>query len=90
LQIRAVPVLGPLEQKELLVIDETVKRAAGKPSAARHFRNYWYRNRERFPDFREMIESIWPGMSIAMPEHHAEDRRLVMFCTERRIDRELF
>jgi len=90
LQIRAVPVLGPLEQEELLVTDETVKRAAGTPRAARHFRNYWYRNRERFPDFREMVESTWPGMSIAMPELHAEDRRLVMFCTERRIDRELF
>jgi hypothetical protein len=37
-----------------------------------------------------MIESTWPGVSIAMPELHAEDRRLVMFCTERRIDRELF
>jgi hypothetical protein len=49
LQIRAVPVLGPLEQEELLFIDETVKRAAGTPRAARHFRNYLYCNRERFP-----------------------------------------
>jgi predicted ATPase len=89
-QIRAVPVLGPLEQEELLVTDETVKRATGTPRAARHFRNYWYRNRERFPDFREMVETTWPGMSIAMPELHAEDRRLVMFAAERRIDRELF
>lgn len=88
--IRAVPVLGPLEQEELLVTDETVRRASGTPRAARHFRNYWYRNRERFPDFRDMIESTWPGMSIALPELHAQDRRLVMFCTERRIDRELF
>lgn len=68
LQIRAVPVLGPLEQEELLVTGETVKRAAGMPRAARHFRNYWYRNRERFPDFCEMIESTSPGMSIAIPE----------------------
>lgn len=90
LQIRAVPVLGPLEQEELLVTDETVKRATGTPRAARHFRNYWYRNRERFTDFRDMVEATWPGMSIGMPELHAEDRRLVMFCTERRIDRELF
>lgn len=90
LRIRAVPVLGPLEQEELLVTDETVRRATGTPRAARHFRNYWYRNAERFSEFREMVESTWPGMSIAVPELHAEDRRLVMFCTERRIDRELF
>jgi energy-coupling factor transporter ATP-binding protein EcfA2 len=89
-QIRAVPVLGPLEQEELLVTDETVKRASGTPRAARHFRNYWYRNPQRFPEFRDMVEATWPGMSIAMPELHAEDRRLVMFCAERRIDRELF
>ena len=90
LRIRAVPVLGPLEQEELLVTDETVRRATGTPRAARHFRNYWYRNAERFPDFRDMVESTWPGMSIARPELHAGDRRLVMFCSERRIDRELF
>ncbi len=89
-QIRAVPVLGPLEQEELLITDETVRRATGTPRAARHFRNYWYRNRERFPEFRDMVEFTWPGMSIAMPELHPEDRRLVMFCTEGRMDRELF
>jgi energy-coupling factor transporter ATP-binding protein EcfA2 len=88
--IRTVPVLGPLEQEELLVTDDTVKRAAGTPRAARHFRNYWYRNAERFPEFRDMIESTWPGMSISRPELHAENRRLVMFCAESRIDRELF
>jgi hypothetical protein len=57
IHIRAVPVLGPLEHEELLVTDETVKRATGTPRAARHFRNYWYRNRERFSDFRNMIEA---------------------------------
>ncbi len=89
-RIRAIPVLGPLEQEEALVTDETVKRAAGTPRAARHFRNYWYKYADDFPEFRDMVENTWSGMSIGRPELHPEDRRLVMFCTENRMDRELF
>lgn len=38
-----------------------------------------------------MLEKTWPGMSIKIPEiTTALERRLVMFCTENRHDREIF
>lgn len=91
LQIQVIPVLGPIEQEEHIVTDETVKRAAGTPRASRHFRNYWYKNPDGFEAFRQLVETTWPGMSIGLPEitTHLE-RRLIMFCSESRMDRELF
>lgn len=91
INIEVVPVLGPLEQYEDLVTDETIRQAAGTHRAARHFRNYWYKNPDGFEEFKGLIEKTWPGMSIKLPEftHHL-DRRLVMFCSENREDRELF
>ena len=91
LNIQVVPVLGPIEQIEEIVTDETVKKSAGTPRAARHFRNYWYKNPEGFDDFKELVEKTWPGMSIKFPElTNVMDKRLVMFCSENRVDRELF
>lgn len=91
INIQVVPVLGPLEQIEEIVTDETVKKAAGTPRAARHFRNYWYKNSEGFDHFKDLIEKTWPGMSIKPPEFTSQlDRRLVMFCSENRQDRELY
>jgi len=89
--IQVVPVLGPIEQEEVIVTDETVRRNLGTPRASRHFRNYWYKNQEGFEVFREMLERTWPGMSIQLPElTSALELRLVMFCSESRNDREIF
>lgn len=91
INIQVIPVLGPIEQEEVIVTDETVRRAAGTPRASRHFRNYWHKNPEGFTEFRDLIEETWPGMSIKQPEvTSALERRLVMFCSENRLDRELF
>ena len=91
INIQVIPVLGPIEQEEVIVADETVRRAAGKPRASRHFRNYWYKNPEEFDQFKELVEKTWPGMSIGPPEiTSALERRLVMFCSENRRDRELY
>jgi len=91
INIQVIPVLGPIEQEEVIVTDETVRRAAGTPRASRHFRNYWHKNPEEFSGFRDMIEETWPGMSIKQPEVTSVlERRLVMFCSENRLDRELF
>jgi hypothetical protein len=91
INIQVVPVLGPIEKEEVLVTEETVRRNTGTPGASRHFRNYWYQNLEGFEHFRELIEKTWKGMSIKPPEitDHLS-RRLVMFCSENNIDRELF
>lgn len=90
-KVQVIPVLGPIEQDEPIVNDETVRRAAGTHRASRHFRNYWFKNSEGFPDFRSLIEQTWPGMSIARPEKpDIMSQRLTMFVSERRIDRELY
>lgn len=88
--IQVVPVLGPIEPEEIIVTDDTVRRSLGTPRASRHFRNYWFKNPDGFETFRELIERTWPGMSIKRPEvTSALERRLVMFCSEDRLDREL-
>lgn len=90
-RVQVIPVLGPIEQDEPIVNDETVRRAAGTHRASRHFRNYWFKNPEGFPDFRSLIEQTWLGMSIAEPEKpDIMSQRLTMFVSERRIDRELY
>ncbi|HFD32874.1 MAG TPA: hypothetical protein ENJ28_09245 [Gammaproteobacteria bacterium] len=53
--IQVIPVLGPIEQEELIVTDETVRRSAGTPRASRHFRNYWHKNPDGFSDFKELL-----------------------------------
>ncbi len=90
-QVQVIPVLGPVEHEEPIVADDTVKRAAGTPRASRHFRNYWHKNPEGFEAFKKLVEDTWPGMSIGLPEiTNLLDHRLVMFCSEDRMDRELF
>jgi energy-coupling factor transporter ATP-binding protein EcfA2 len=90
-KIQTIPVLGPIEQHEPIVTDETVRRAAGTPRASRHFRNYWRKNPQGFEEFRRLVERTWRGMSIGKPERASvmEDR-LTMFVSEDRIDRELY
>ena len=90
-RVQVIPVLGPIEQKEPLVTDDTVRRAAGTPRASRHFRNYWWKNPEGFEAFQQLIAQTWPGMVIGKPEiAELIDPRLTMFVSENRIDRELF
>ena len=90
-KVQVIPVLGPLEQNEPIVNDETVRREAGTHRASRHFRNYWYKNPDGFAAFQELIEQTWPGMTIARPENlDIMERRLTMFVSENRIDRELY
>ena len=89
--VQTIPVLGPVEQHEPVVADDTVRRAAGTPVASRHFRNYWRKNPDGFEKFRCLVESTWPRMSIRKPERpDVLEDRLTMFVSENRIDRELY
>ena len=79
--VQTIPVLGPVEQHERIVTDNTVRRAAGTPRASRHFRNYWRKNPHGFNEFRRLVEDTWPGMSIVKPElADILDDRLAMFA----------
>jgi energy-coupling factor transporter ATP-binding protein EcfA2 len=84
-----VPVLGPLEHKEHVVTEETVRRGLTTHLASRHFRNYWRYYPTGFAAFQELVETSWPGMSIQLPEA-SDDGRVYMFCREDRIDREMY
>ncbi|MCU7367923.1 AAA family ATPase [Pantoea stewartii] len=86
--VQVIPVLGPLEHEESIVAVETIRRSLGTPRACRHFRNFWAQHPEGFEDFKSMIESTWPGMSIDRPERSSDI--MVMFCTENRMAREIF
>ena len=90
-EIRTIPVLGPVEQYEDILDDQTVSRSAGTHRASRHFRNYWWKNPEGFGDFQKLVADSWPGMSIKPPERQSVmESRLTMFVSEDRIDRELY
>ena len=87
-----VPILGPVEHHERLRTKDTVRRALFTYNAARNFRNIWYHYDDHFETFREILQRTWPGMDIEKPRvetSHGEPR-LVMFCPESRIPREIF
>jgi hypothetical protein len=88
INIQVVPVLGPIEHEETVLTNDTIKSGISTHRSSRHFRNYWYKYPEGWDQFQQLIERTWPGMSIKTPE--LIDDRLRMFCSEKRIDREIF
>lgn len=90
INIQVVPVLGPLEHEEVYVNEDTVKNSLNTHRACRHFRNYWYYFNEGWDEFAEMISATWPGMKISKPELNTSNRKLSMFASEDRIDREVY
>lgn len=90
--ITSVPVLGPVEQNEILYGKEAARLALLTHRASRNFRNIWYHYPEHFDEFRVWVQRTWPGMDIKRPEVSNRDGKacLYMFCPEQRIDREIF
>jgi len=87
-RVEAIPVLGPVEHKEVFVTQQTIQRGLSTHRASRHFRNYWYQFPQDFDVFAQIIRDTWSGMDIQPPEYNYE--YLMMFCKEDRIDRELY
>lgn len=88
--LTVVPVLGPLENRELRKERSTVISGLATHRASRHFRNYWHYFHEDFESFSQLIEKTWPGMQIRPPELDQSTGVLSMFCLEGRLTRELF
>jgi len=88
--IQVVPVLGPLEHEEAYINEETLKDSLNTHRACRHFRNYWYHFNEGWEKFSSMIADTWSGMVITKPELDSANRKLSMFVSEDRIDREIY
>ena len=91
-EIVSVPTLGPFEEEEQLIGDESyLRRYSGSRRASRMFRNIWHRRREKFEEFRALVEKTWPGVSIKLPElQMTAPAKLNMFSIEGRIDREIY
>ena len=91
ISIQTVPELGPLEDEEHLLNEETIRRGLSTHRASRHFRNYWRLFPEGFDEFANMVSQTWPGMEIGRPElTDLMSKRLTMFCRENRISREIY
>ena len=91
ISVGVVPVLGPVEHKEVMVDPETVRKNLYTHRASRHFRNYWWYNPADFEVFSNLVHQTWPGMGICRPERSDKfSSTISMFCQEGRIDRELF
>lgn len=91
INVQVVPVLGPIEHNEEVVTEETVRSSLGTHRASRHFRNYWRYSPDGWEEFSAMIAETWPGMEIKIPEKVSPiDNKLTMFCSENRIDREIY
>jgi hypothetical protein len=59
-----VPILGPVEHDEILYQKEAARLALLTHRASRNFRNIWYHYPDSFDEFRELVNSTWPGMDI--------------------------
>ena len=91
ISIQTVPELGPLEDEEFLLNEETIRRGLSTHRASRHFRNYWRLYPEGFDEFANMVSQTWPGMEIERPElPDIMYKRLTMLCREDRISREIY
>lgn len=88
IDIRVIPILGPLEHREAKVGPDTVKKNLLTTRASRNFRNYWLQNPDHFEEFAALVRRTWPGMDVDPPEEI--DDIVAMFCKENRRDRELY
>jgi energy-coupling factor transporter ATP-binding protein EcfA2 len=89
--LTVVPMLGPVEFEENILEESTVAKDLGTHRASRHFRNFWHHYPEGFEKFADLVKATWPSMGIKRPERpDMMSNRLVMFCAEERMDRELF
>lgn len=92
IKVGFVPVLGPVEHIERMYKKEAARKALLTHGASRNFRNIWYHYPDGFKEFKEKIQSTWPGMDINPPEIVLNDdkEQLIMFCPEERVPREIY
>ena len=91
IEIVVVPVMGPVEHEEDEKTLDTIKKGLTTHRASRHFRNYWMKFPEDFENFANLVSNSWKGVTIERPyKVDPFDTKLVMFCSEDRIPRELY
>ncbi|MBM7562510.1 Shedu anti-phage system protein SduA domain-containing protein [Fusibacter tunisiensis] len=88
--ILQIPVLGPIEDDEKKVKEQTIINGMGTQRASRHFRNNWLLDDSRFNEFANLVKTTWIGMEIEKPEYNYMDNRITMYCREDSITREIY
>jgi predicted ATPase len=90
-ELVVIPPLGPFEEEEDYVQDQTIARNRFTRLANRYFRNIWYRaDQDEFEAFKFAVEDSWPGITISKPEPSGHPAKLFMFYRENRIDKEMY
>ncbi len=92
LDIIIVPPLGPFEETEFRVQEDTVRRNETSRLANRIFRNIWRtKDESEWLEFHDLVSSSWPGIDIKPAELVPGDRAFVqMFFREGKGEREVF
>ena len=85
-----VPTLGPFEEEEVFVLDQTVERTRNTRLAHRNFRNILFRmSSEEYSQLQELVERTWPEVSLQRPERHGNPAQITLMYDEKRVPREV-
>lgn len=68
-QVDTLPQIGPLNLEEKILQDKTIKKAEMLSTTSLHFRNKLFNNSKFFPEFREIVENNWSGLTIKEVEN---------------------
>ncbi len=92
LDLIVVPPLGPVEEIESIITEETIRRNESSRLANRYFRNIWLqKSRDEWTEFHDLVTSSWPGIDVLPPEWVGGPNAFIqMFYREGKGQRELY
>lgn len=82
--VNILPQVTPLQRSEQVLDRDYVRRSQSSHLAPLHFRNQlWCSKRRLFQDFKEVVESTWPGLQIRELRFDANSRNLALEVRDR-------
>jgi predicted ATPase len=92
LNIVVVPTLGPFEEQENYLSDDTVRKNENTRLAHRNFRNIWIRRKDSdFNELSNLVREAWGNTEISKPQIVRGVTSLIeMFYSEDRKPREIY
>lgn len=87
-----IPPLGPLSEREDILVNEAYVRANLNTSLApRHLRNHFYRliTRDEFELIREIVRTSWQDIELLDYEVRHRENTITAYYKEKRIEREI-
>jgi hypothetical protein len=67
-KVQILPQIAPLEEKEVILSEEYVRRSIATSRSSLHFRNQLKVLYDNFKDFKDIAQSTWPGLRITSLE----------------------